>query len=333
MWRAVVESNASRGRSAWLETRRLAGWWAAAVFAGAMNLYALATAGPQWTAPADAATYGWWDRGIDAVRAYLHYASSIVWPSHVAVYYGQTRVLLEDPGTRVVVAVVIAALILLLARRATRMATAGWLGAVLIALAPFVGQMNRTFHASDRYAVLALAVCAVAIARWLARRSAEGRAFPRFAVCAVAIVAASILYARALPNWRDTDALQASIDRSTARHPDVYLGYARAARAYWSLGEKARAERRLAAGDRLFPDDPQLRETEEELRVLDARLRQRLGDRTDIPPAAVMQVDLGRTWMQRGERTAALAHFAQALALAPDYDEAKQGYLSAKQRP
>lgn len=329
VWRAAAESNRDRVRAAWIETRRLAGWWAAVLFAGAMNVYALATAGPQWTPPVDPSPYRWWERCADTGRACLHYATTALWPNRIAVYYGQSRFLLDDPAARIVGTLLVAILLVLLARRSTRVATLGWVGAVLITLAPFVAQMSRSFHASDRYAVLALAVCAVGIVRWLARPSPGRPPLWPFATCSVAIVAASIVYARVLPNWRNTDALQASIDRSTAGHPDVFMNYARAARALWSLGERTQADKRLADGERLFPNDPQLRETRAQLREFDARLQQRFGGPSDIPPIAVIQLDIGRTWLERGERTAALAHFTRALAVAPDYAEARQAYLSA----
>ncbi len=329
VWRAVAESKNSGGRAAWFETRRLAGWWAAAAFAGAMNLYALVTASDAWTGRAGPTGYRSTDWFADIARTGLHYAAAIVWPINVAVYYGPTRLLLDRPTQRVVVGLLALIIVVLLVRRATRRPMLGWGVAILITFLPFLAQMNRSFHASDRYAVLALAVCAVGFARWLTRPRQKRSASAAFAIAVAIVAALSVIYARDLPNWKNTSALQASIDRSTAAHPDLALGYAHAARAFWFLGQREEAEHRLHEAERLFPDNPQVRGTADFLRQLDARLRDRVGSQTDVPPLAVMHVDLGRAWLARGERSAALAHFKRALILSPHYAEAAYEYQRA----
>jgi hypothetical protein len=65
------------------------------------------------------------------------------------------------------------------------------------------------------------------------------------------------------------------------------------------------------------------------LAELQSRWLARVGARRHIPPLAVLHVDLGSAWQARGEQAAAKAHFARAATLAPDYEEALQGWAQA----
>jgi hypothetical protein len=190
--------------------------------------------------------------------------------------------------------------------------------------------MDPAFHPSDRYAVLWLAVCSVPVAIWLSH--------PRPVVSWAMLTSAAVLgltllavnYRCALPNWKDTRALQAAIDRKTAQAPSVQFSFARPAIAFWWLGDRSAAQRCLEAGEQRFPGHPAVATARDTLKDFDRRWRERVGSRVDIPPLAVLHVDLGRAWLARGESAAAAAHFTRALRLAPEYRDAAHGLLQSR---
>jgi hypothetical protein len=242
------------------------------------------------------------------------------------VFYGPATLLFSRAALWGAAAVLVIAGIFLLAKRATRRPTLAWTGAALISLSPFLAQLGGDFHASDRYAVLWLAVWCAGVALLGARLRGNKMRSACAVLGAGALAAFLPLYREALANWKNTAAVQAAIDRSTAGHPDVAMSFARPAIAFWWLGDQAESARRLREGLRLFPSAPRLAETEKTLREFSARWRERVGAHTEIPPLAVLHCDLGRAWQAQGEARAAAAHFARAVTLAPGYAEAVRGW-------
>ena len=312
--------------------RHTATWWLAAAFAAGMNLFARATASGAFATPG-VPVPGAAETAADLGRALTHYVAETVSPCDIAAYYGTGESWIG--GARGAVTGVLFLLVLgaLLARRATRRATSCWSSAALLALAPFLAQRDGTFHPSDRYAVLWLAVWLAPLAIELTRPRAALPGPVRFAAAAAALLALGWSYRQTLPHWRDTWALQASIDRKTAPAPSVQFGFARAAIAFWWLGDHATAQRRLEDGATRFPGHSALFIARETLNDLAPRWRQRVGARVDTPPLAVLHVDLGRTWLARGERAAAAAHFTRALRLAPNYPDAARGLVLSHDTP
>jgi tetratricopeptide (TPR) repeat protein len=309
-----------------LELRRLATWWLAAGFALAMNVFARLTASDAYAPVGSLAPAGAAGSVRTACAACLHYLVRTVWPGHVAVFYGPATLLFSRAALWGAAAVLVIAGIFLLAKRATRRPTLAWTGAALISLSPFLAQLGGDFHASDRYAVLWLAVWCAGVALLGARLRGNKMRSACAVLGAGALAAFLPLYREALANWKNTAAVQAAIDRSTAGHPDVAMSFARPAIAFWWLGDQAESARRLREGLRLFPSAPRLAETEKTLREFSARWRERVGAHTEIPPLAVLHCDLGRAWQAQGEARAAAAHFARAVTLAPGYAEAVRGW-------
>jgi hypothetical protein len=307
--------------------RWTAGWWLAAAFSCAMNVFARVTASGAYAM--DAPTPRAAQTLADLCRAVAHYVAETVCPCEIAAYYGGSESWVGGAWGWVLVSVFFVVIVAFLANASARRPVACWLSAALLALAPFLAQTDGSFHPSDRYAVLWLAIWLAPVAIALAR-PVGGRAWlTRAIIAAVALLTVGWNYRRTLPNWRDTWALQASIDRKTRAAPSVQFGFARAAVAFWWLGDHAAAQGKLEHAARRFRGHPAHVTARDTLNELAPRWRQRVGARLDTPPLAVLHVDLGRSWLERGERAAAAAHFARALRLAPNYPEAARGLLQS----
>ncbi|HVS53770.1 MAG TPA: hypothetical protein VHD62_15550 [Opitutaceae bacterium] len=320
---ACIAKSARRGATD--EMRRTASWWLAAGFAVAMNVFARFTATDAYAPVASLGASAGGHAFLGIALTFLHYIARTIWPGHVVAFYGATDRLLPPPVAWLIAAALALAALVLLRRASTRRATLGWMLAGAISLGPFVVQSSGDFHASDRYAVLWLAVwCAafVGAARMLDRKN-------QALLLAAALAALAFfmpLYRTALANWRNTATLQASIDLATAASPDPGMSFARPARAFWWLGNVPESERRLRDGLQRYPQSPRLAETRTSLEALSARWHERIGAHTEIPPLAVLHFELGRAWLDRGESRAAAAHFARALTLAPTFADAARAY-------
>ncbi len=309
-----------------LAARRLGGWWIAAVFALAMNIYARVTSGdlyeplPSWHAT-DA-----FSLLTKFARAVLHYVAITVWPADVAIVYSSS----ENWVHPAMAAGILISAGALLVFPATRWRAFAWMVAGGLALLPFLGVYDRSFQPNDRYAVLWLAVCAAALGRMILRAQQHRTAAP--AALLVALLAVSLLaisYRSALYVWRDTPALQAVIDRMETRlHPR--LNITRPAWVAWLQGDRIEADRRLLLGKKTYPHSEQIRDAEAQLAQSDDAWRRRVGASTQISPLALLHFDLGRAWQQRGKPRAARAHFARAIKLAPDFAAALQAYQETR---
>jgi hypothetical protein len=309
--------------------RRTAGWWLAAAFCGGMNAFARVTASEAYVSADTPGAPGAAEIFLKTARAVAHYVAQTLWPVEVAAFYGASDSWIGDRRGWIAIAFILVVSVTLLACRSNRRPITCWLIAALCSIAPFLAHMDHTFHPSDRYTVLWLAVWAAPLAIWTSRGRTTVRSFAILAATLLVLVGLARSYSRALPNWKDTRALQTSIDRKTAVAPSPQFGYARAAIAFWWLGDRATAERKLEEGAQRFPDDPAMAATRNTLRDFEGRWRERVGLRLDIPPLAVHHVDLGRAWLTRGARAAATAHFVRALRLAPEYREAVEGLLQS----
>ena len=309
--------------------RRTAAWWLAAAFCGGMNTFARATASAAYVSPDTNDAFNVAEVFAQTSRALGHYVAQTLWPGDVAAFYGAADNWLEGGRSGIATAFVFVVAATLLAFRSSRRPVTCWLVASAAAVAPFLAQMDATFHPSDRYTVLWLAVWLTPLG--LVAASARGKlaSSATLAVLALAFIGLGGSYREALPNWKNTASLQASIDRKTAAAPSVQFNFARAATASWWLGDQAGAQSKLQAGAARFPNHPAMGAARDTLNDFDRRWRQRVGNQVEIPPLAVLHVDLGRSWLGRGEPAAAAAHFMQALRLAPEYREAAHGLLQA----
>jgi hypothetical protein len=253
-----------------------------------------------------------------------HYALRTLWPVQLCADYGPIDQLFGTSAQKTGLALLVSAGVVLVVRRRTRRAVLGWLIALAISLAPFLVQPDAGFRANDRYAVLWLAVCALGSATIMTRLPRRAGAVAAVVV-AGAFVLLGVQYHRTLQQWRTTTTLQARIDDANRDHPT----FSRPALIFWWLGDRAESARRLSEGLRRFPGSPSLLETQRSLAELERHWRDRVGEHSEIPPIAVRHVDLGREWLAHGERSAAAAHFARALVLAPTYTEAAEAYRMA----
>lgn len=317
----------SFARGALAEARRLAGWWAAAVAVGAINLYARVAAAGAFAPPADLVHYSAVARIAATTGVVLHYVVTTLWPGKTSPYYGHTRQLLAQPGMLPLAGGAVLTLALSLLARKTRRATAIAVAGGLITLAPVLIQVDGSFSVADRYAVLWLAYWAVLAGCWLAKPRSP-RATTLCAMAATgALALCAVGFVHALGTWRNTATLQAAIDCATAGFPDAKMSYSRPATAWWTLGRREDAARLLAAGLQRFPSSSEIKTASELIESSDRQIAARLGEAgKDVPPLAIMHVDLGRQWLRLGDPHPARAHFAAALALAPNYTEAKDGY-------
>lgn len=322
-WHTAMAPN-RRARAALQSMRSLAAWWIAAGCIATFNTIAAVNASAVWTDPV--AETSLVHRLQIAGNALVHYLSRTFWPGDVSVYYGDSALWPGEQRRMTVLIVLVAgALALGLSRRA-RNSALPWLVAAFLAIGPFIAQPAPSFHPSDRYAILWLVVGAAGLALLLASfRTATTRRAALIASLAIAMLF-GVASQRALPNWKDTEALQASIDRALAQQPDPKLSFARPAVALWWLGKPDEAKRRLAAGQAMFPGADVLEEAEQLIRDLETNRCARLGQSSLIPPLAIAHVDLGRKWEARGEIDAATAHYLRALTLAPDFHEAFGAY-------
>jgi hypothetical protein len=310
------------------QTLRLAGWWLAAAITFGVNVYAQAAAHGPFPGFTPLASRSLVARISAAGETYLYYLAHTLWPENLAAFVGHTGELLKS-GHYFVLGLALPILLGALAWRKTRRAVALYVLVSVVSLVPFLGAMNADFHPSDRYLVLWLGIFASALGELLLFTQKRILTLVTYAAAVTALCASALAYREALQPWKNFSTLQARIDAVTAEHPDPIMNYARPAAAFWWLGERSESARRLAEGLTRFPFSPRLRETEKELAELDTRWRERVGRRTSISPLAVMHYDLGSSWLRRGHRAAAAAHFKAAFVLAPTFTEAAQALVSS----
>lgn len=280
-------------------------WLFAALAIGALNLHAAATAGGGHTALAGWAEFGLADRLRQAALTLVSYAGRLVQPGPTAVFYGHHTG--PRPGPALATALLLA-LAVLLGWRRTRRATAGLLLVSGLALAPFLGLIDRQQTASDRYALPLIGLLAVALAARLARGQAGRRS--RWAVAAGLATLLSLAvppYREALAGWHDTDTVQARLEAATREQPNLRLGYTRPALIDFLRGDAASAHRRLAAAEARFGPVADVAATRAEI----GRLTEELGRRAPeirAVPYAVMHLDLAREHRHRGQIQAAEEH-------------------------
>ncbi len=304
-WRAA-------GTAVWHATRRYAAWLLIAGVIGVANVFAAATS----------RTFA----GVDDLQQYTlaarlgrsalilgHTLSQLVWPGLTSLFYGD---LATAPATgRVVVPACLAvALAGFLVWKRTRQRALCFSLLLLVAVAPFIGLLDRGQTANDRYAFMPLAVLAAGLASLIARV-----AMPRNRLLVVIGLLAATLtlmpsYLRALALWQNTDTLQARVDLVTAVRPDVRLGFARPATTDFLRGRYAESQQRLRAGFARFGANAELVAA---ARFIEETRTSLTGDggNPKMPPYAYLHFELARKHEAAGHVFAANAHKEYARTL------------------